>query len=161
MSQFDRFYQAFPNKRGKAAAKAKWEKMKYDNDIDNILAKLEVEKRWRAQQKALGAFCPEWPMISTYVNQARWEDELESVDFAGAKTALDTATCKCGEPTLGPRFKTCEACYPEVSYVHSKVLEREREIRAYAESRGISTKPGSVEWSALLLKIRTKHGFTI
>lgn len=41
-----------------------------------LMPALEKEKAWRRRCADIGAFCPEWTMLSTWINQRRWEQEL-------------------------------------------------------------------------------------
>lgn len=75
---FDIFWTAWPRsqrKVGKAQCKAIWQRRKLDDCADAIMAGLDAHKRglW---QKDGGAFIP---MPSTWLNQSRWEGDMESV----------------------------------------------------------------------------------
>ena len=64
---FDLFWNEYPNKNGKAQAKKAWEKHKPSLDIIKSALSWQKESRqWK------GGFVP---MASTYINNARWEDE--------------------------------------------------------------------------------------
>lgn len=69
-ARFEEFWRAYPNRKGRAAAEAKWKARGLDAIADQILAHVELMKAqddgWRRG----------WiPMGSTYINGSRWEDE--------------------------------------------------------------------------------------
>lgn len=68
---FERFWTAYPNKKGKQPALKKWNSGKYDPDI--ILPVLEKQKKLRDWVKQDGHFVP---LAKTYLNQKRYEDCL-------------------------------------------------------------------------------------
>ena len=69
-SRFDDFWAVYPSKKGKEAARKTWQRRKLDPVADNLIAHvrlmLDRDDGWRR------GFIP---MGSTYLNQARWEDE--------------------------------------------------------------------------------------
>jgi hypothetical protein len=69
-SRFDDFWGVYPNKKGKESARKTWQSRKLDPVADNLIAHvrlmLDRDDGWRR------GFIP---MGSTYLNQARWEDE--------------------------------------------------------------------------------------
>jgi len=71
MSGFEQFWAKYPRHIGKMAARKRWERLNPSPEtVERILAALE----WQIQD-------PNWceeryiPHASTYLNQARWEDE--------------------------------------------------------------------------------------
>lgn len=70
---FDLFWSEYPNKDGKAQAKKAWDKHKPDLDI--VLSALSWQKETKQWK---GGFIP---MASTYINNARWEDENPDSSF--------------------------------------------------------------------------------
>jgi hypothetical protein len=68
--RFAEFWSAYPVKKGKAAALKAWRKIKPEQ-IDGILAALAIQARDDDDWKR--GFCPH---ASTYLNGARWEDEV-------------------------------------------------------------------------------------
>jgi hypothetical protein len=77
---FDEFWSAYPNRTGKAQAQKAWSKHKPDLQV--ILDALEWQKETDGWKRGFV------PMASTYINNARWEDEnsndkLNDI-FAGA-----------------------------------------------------------------------------
>lgn len=72
---FNQFWEAYPKKRGKSNACRSWEKLKVSNELFNlIMKKLEAYKQTADWQKDNGQYIP-YP--STWLNQKRWEDEIE------------------------------------------------------------------------------------
>lgn len=72
--RFNRFWEAYPRKVGKGAAQRKWETLKPDEDMTQLLIRA-VEKAKKSEQwtKDRGKFIP-YP--ATWLNQRRWEDEI-------------------------------------------------------------------------------------
>jgi len=66
------FWEAYPLKEGKKPSFAKWQKAKDRPPIDEILAKIELQKKSEKWQKGF------IPMPETYINQARWNDEIKT-----------------------------------------------------------------------------------
>ena len=75
-TDFDMFYQAYPNKTGKRAALKSWDKVK--PVLDEVLKSLDWQKRSKKWLDSDGEFIP---MPSTYLNQGRWEDEEGSLGW--------------------------------------------------------------------------------
>ena len=70
-SAFDAFWEAYPKKTGKEAAKKAFARAKAD--IGTMLSALEVQKQSEQWTKNNGQFIPN---PTTWLNQGRWEDEL-------------------------------------------------------------------------------------
>ena len=76
---FEVFWKAYPNKKGKAGALAKWNVLKKQKTLPNIhviLNAIQAQKEWRNTAKQ-GEFRPEWKHPSTWLNQGCWDDEVE------------------------------------------------------------------------------------
>jgi hypothetical protein len=72
---FDVFWKAYPKRIGKGYAKSIWMKIKPDDDLlRKMLLKIEVFKEMDQWKKEGGQFIP-YP--ATWLNQGRWEDEVE------------------------------------------------------------------------------------
>lgn len=69
---FDVFWKAYPKKVGKADARKKFKKI--DVDVDVLLDALNKQKRSEQWNKDNGQYIPN---PSTWLNQRRWEDELD------------------------------------------------------------------------------------
>lgn len=67
---FEEFWQAYPKKVGKEAARKSWTKSKLN--VDQVLKSLEWQKESDQWQKNDGQFIPN---PATYLNQGRWLDE--------------------------------------------------------------------------------------
>lgn len=69
-SRFDEFWDEYPNKKGKEGARKTWRRRRLDPVADQLIAHVRLmlarDDGWRR------GFIP---MGSTYLNQARWEDE--------------------------------------------------------------------------------------
>ena len=73
-TSFDIFWEAYPRKTGRTYASECWKRKKKKRPpIDQILAKLEEQKKSDQWQKDGGRFIP---LPSTYINQGRWFDEV-------------------------------------------------------------------------------------
>ena len=69
---FEQFWNAYPKKVGKTAAKKSWDKAKPDIDLVLIALLWQVNQvQWKKEN---GQFIPN---PSTYINQGRWLDEME------------------------------------------------------------------------------------
>ena len=75
-ADFLEFWGAYPNKIGKDAAFSKWKAKKGKPKIAEILEKIEAQKKTEQWRKDGGQFIPN---PATYINQARWFDEVKVV----------------------------------------------------------------------------------
>lgn len=81
MTRFDEFWAAYPKRQGKEPARKAWVKIAPDDElIDAILKAIEAHKQTEQWRKANGQFIP---MASTWLNQRRWEDEVDVPDDGG------------------------------------------------------------------------------
>lgn len=79
---FDALWKIYPKKNARLAAQKKWDALKPDRETCRaILAGLERDKRSEQWQRDGGKYIP---MLSTYLNQRRWEDQ--GVDFGQLPT---------------------------------------------------------------------------
>lgn len=70
---FEVFWEIYPKKKGKEAARKAWKNLKPDEYLNNtILNKVEEMKNSQDWQKDGGQFIP---MPATFLNGKRWEDE--------------------------------------------------------------------------------------
>lgn len=75
---FERFWNCYPNKRGKANAVKVWKKLMPDPALqEQILGAVERQKAWRDWTKDGGAYIPH---ASTWLNGKRWEDGPSEID---------------------------------------------------------------------------------
>ena len=72
-SAFDVFWKAYPKKTGKEAARKSFARAKAD--IGTMLSALEVQKQSEQWTKDNGQFIPN---PTTWLNQGRWEDEVQT-----------------------------------------------------------------------------------
>lgn len=70
-TRFPEFWEAYPKKKGKKLAAARWKSGKFDRIADVLIA--DVKKRDEEDDGWLRGYVPD---ASTYLNQERWEDEL-------------------------------------------------------------------------------------
>ena len=77
---FERFWTAYPRKVGKAAAEKAFGKVQAP--IETLLAAIEKQKHSAQWNKESGQYIPN---PSTWLNQGRWEDELEPQKPGGSE----------------------------------------------------------------------------
>ena len=70
---FDKFWEAYPNKKDKQKAMKAW--AKHQPDIVNVLKALVTQKGSEQWKKDDGRFIP---LPTTWLNGARWEDEVDN-----------------------------------------------------------------------------------
>lgn len=75
-SAFDVFWQAYPRKTGKAAARKAFDKAKPPLDV--VLKAIEAQKHSAQWQRDNGQYIP-YP--ATWLNQGRWEDEVQETEL--------------------------------------------------------------------------------
>lgn len=72
--RFNSFWEAYPNKKAKAAARKAWDKLRVDDALlALILTALQKHKQQPAWTKDGGAYIPH---PATWLNGRRWEDDL-------------------------------------------------------------------------------------
>lgn len=82
---FDNFWIAYPRKIAKANALKSWRKIKPDAELQKtILAALERHKKTEQWTKDKGQFIPH---PATWLNQSRWQDEIDSTTTQQAEPA--------------------------------------------------------------------------
>jgi len=75
---FEKFYSEYPNKKSKQKAREKFIKLKVDGELmEMIMSALRKQKNTEQWLKDNGKFIPH---PTTWLNQARWEDEVEDVN---------------------------------------------------------------------------------
>ena len=76
--QFERvFWPAYPNKKDKDRARKAWSKINPDEELTGIIVDaIQNQTNEREIRLARNVFCPDWPMPSTWLNNRRWEDEV-------------------------------------------------------------------------------------
>jgi hypothetical protein len=81
LSDFEKFYSAYPKREAKKKALDAWVKLHPDKDLQQIiLSAIEKQKIHKDGLKSRNEFCPEWPMPATWLNQGRYEDEIPEVE---------------------------------------------------------------------------------
>jgi len=70
---FDRFYAAYPRKRGKAEAQKAWTRRVKPEEVEAIIARVELNKlgEWRRKDREY------IPHPASWLNGRRWEDEID------------------------------------------------------------------------------------
>jgi len=72
VARFNEFWELYPVKKGKKVVQQKWRLRKLDNMADKILE--DVAKRLSSDASWKDGFIPN---PATYINQDRWEDEID------------------------------------------------------------------------------------
>lgn len=76
--KFDEFWDVYPNKKAKKVAKASWDKIQPDETLADIIIDSVIKyKRSYDWIKENGKYVP---MPSTFLNQERWEDEVNEYE---------------------------------------------------------------------------------
>jgi hypothetical protein len=70
-ARFQDFWDAYPVKRGRKPAAAKWKQKNLDGVADHLIA--DVKRRVRSDSKWREGYIPH---AATYLHQERWTDEL-------------------------------------------------------------------------------------
>ena len=81
---FERFWEVYPKKRSKQAAEKAFKKVKVP--IDVLIAAVERQKKSKDWLKDGGQFIP-YP--ATWLNQGRWEDEVDGVTMESSSDVDD------------------------------------------------------------------------
>lgn len=80
--RFTEFWQAYPKKVGKQAALKSWKRIKTTAELhDRIMKAIEAAKKTDQWQREAGRFIPN---PSTWLNQGRWDDEIEEASARSA-----------------------------------------------------------------------------
>jgi hypothetical protein len=76
---FETWYQNYPNKKAKQAAVKAFNKIDPDQDlVERMIQAIHDQQREEAWKHRAGEFVPEWPHPATWLNQRRWEDEVQT-----------------------------------------------------------------------------------
>ena len=87
LADFDEFWSQYPKKIGKAAAGKSWRKIKPSAELhQTILAAVSAHKTTDQWTKDGGKFIPH---PATWLNQRRWEDEIETPSATHRDTDVD------------------------------------------------------------------------
>ena len=99
-SLFDQFWSAYPadlcNRKGsRQEARKKWDKIPVETQ-SQILINMREMMRVDRKVKKSGANMAQWvwPMVTTWLNQARWEDIYDIKQ--SADLPIDVSKCDCG-----------------------------------------------------------------
>ena len=80
--RFDEFWKLYPKKVGKQAAKNSWKRIKPNAELfDRILAAVQKAKNSAQWTRNNGQYIPN---PATWLNQGRWDDELEPAAASGS-----------------------------------------------------------------------------
>ena len=124
---FENFWTIYPKTKGmpKAPARKAWDKLKMTEELwDQIRLGIQAQVRYRADAKNVGEWMPDWPMPSTYINQARWEMDIPPHADLKEKVSRETKTCRCGKPAThkGREAWVCASCWYDDWHDEPRVL---------------------------------------
>ncbi len=74
---FEEFYRLYPKKIAKPKAKQAFAKAIKLVPLEQILKAVQNQTLEREQKARVGAFVPEWPYPTTWLNQGRWDDHTQ------------------------------------------------------------------------------------
>lgn len=84
MSAFEEARKLYPGtKRGSETEFKNFRKkypMSFHTTVFKLLSAIESRMKWEEDSRLIGSFIPPWPHFQTWINQARWEDELPDPD---------------------------------------------------------------------------------
>lgn len=72
--QFERWWLLYPRRTAKAAAYKSWKRQRLDSEVDQVIKTTEAYKTTEQWTRDKGQFVPH---PTTFLNQGRWEDEVE------------------------------------------------------------------------------------
>ena len=93
-SAFDKFWEAYPLKKGKQAARRAFDRARKLTTLDNMLSAIRKQKGWEQWTRDNGKYIPH---PATWLNQGRWDDQSD----------VDTEPEK---PAPPPRLEACPLC---------------------------------------------------
>ena len=87
-ARFEKFWEAYPRKVGKDAARKAFDKRKPDDLLlTSMLRSIEIQARSEGWRKDGGQFIPH---PSTWLNEGRWQDEAVSLVVVGSAAVEET-----------------------------------------------------------------------
>ena len=108
--RFNQFWKAYPKKQGKGEAWEAWRKVeKIKIILDDILNAVKKQKKSRQWQKDDGQYIPN---PATWLNQRRWEDELDTPEVYEGGLQMVCRVCK--EPKSPLIDNVCVSCRDRV-----------------------------------------------
>ena len=85
--RFKKFWKAYPKKEGKGACRKAWAKLKPSECMmDTMIEAVRQQRGSKKWTKSSGQYIP---MPLTWLNQSRWEDEIEDKGFEGQDRYLN------------------------------------------------------------------------
>lgn len=94
LSGFEKFWQAYPLKKGKQAARRAFDRARKLTTLDNMLSAIRKQKGWEQWTRDNGKYIPH---PAKWLNQGRWDDQSD----------VDTEPEK---PAPPPRLEACPLC---------------------------------------------------
>lgn len=152
VSLFERFYDCYPRRVGKGAALKAFDKaMEDQEDKEAFLMKMvlavNAQDKYRKQASEKNRllperqkkFIPDWPHPATWLNQARWDDEIPSL-IEEKHFEAQIEKCQCGQiATVYRDKKYCGRCWSNTFEDGPTGLSR---LRAAAKLHDLGRKSG-------------------
>lgn len=128
LSGFEKFWQAYPLKKGKQAARRAFDRARKLTTLDNMLSAIRKQKGWEQWTRDNGKYIPH---PATWLNQGRWDDQ-SYVDTEPEKPAPPPrleACPKCGSADFRQHgdYVICNACGKGFSWYGWKKIWKEDE----------------------------------
>ncbi len=93
-SYFEILCSRYPGVVNKTPSRKAFKKAKVTKEkLDKILTGIEIHAKDKISRQKHGVFVPEWPNLSTFINQERWEDEIKEISYNGSVQAGPTPQC--------------------------------------------------------------------
>lgn len=145
ITDFDRFWSAYPRKVAKGAARKTWQKLSPDKDqADKIILAVDAQKRWRKRERDAkhDDKLPDWKHPATWLNGECWDDEIPSASRLHVETGIATEPCQCGEPSVvyNGEGKWCAGCFVDRFTNHRKLHEQMQISVGMQKKNGERTK---------------------
>lgn len=148
---FDLLWETYPsdlcgsarNKGPRSLALKKVLKMKPGREErERILAGLRAQMLYDREAKSHGREPSRWPYLTTYLNQHRWEEEIDS--HMEMRRRFNTKCVRCGAP--GPEVDArgvtmCAACYVKEAYCPPSAVSMD-DLRAAWNRSGCKRREG-------------------
>jgi len=141
ISNFEKFWQTYPNRKGKKAAEKAFMKASKGEDegafTEMICSAVDAQKRYRRDAESSGEFIPNWKMPATWINSGCWDDEIKSHSELKEKLNLSVCTTEgCDKPVHGSKYTKCS------NHTQDSRTDFNAEKREYLRSHGVTMKQG-------------------
>jgi hypothetical protein len=159
---FERFWQAYPRKVAKGAAKKAWEKAvkgmdkkELDDFTKEVVNAVHAQRDWRDRARTDPSIhVPDWKHPSTWLNGMCWLDELQSLG-SGERGKIELPECSehgCHERAANTYTDKCAYHFSEQNESRYGNCADFQMLRDYYRTHGLAPKQGESreEWMARL-----------